>query len=1140
MAGIDIVQIETLETRSKDAAPLQNVLSISTAGKNRYLLHFSNVNALTQWTAGIRLAMFEHSSLHETYTGALIGGKGRALNNIRTIMTQSKFQTSDWVRVRFGAGTPWRRCWCVISPPDEKETAKAQKTMKKRSTYDRTPIVLKGDVKFYELKKITKKTHPIATITNAYAAYAIYPQSKALIEQSTLIKIEGSITVHPQTQTKLESCIFVMPETHDAVSGFEMLLRFLFPIWDVFALYGRPQRLIPDTWNPKSLMFAMPKNDRWGYLDILDVTTLATLPGSPNWSEAEWRREMKKLTAERIEKISRDPVRANGRPSSQYGRPHRNSLPSRGAALRFADGEGSESRTSFDQNLNINKNKIRSNTGAAPPGPSILLGSPTKTQGHGRSVSASVPGSPVHFASNAHEEYHLSRLSHETTRPSYEPIEENRPLPPPPPAHVHRPALSHASSEQHSYQDSSEDEQRFHDAHDAHDAQAPPYTEEAERDTVASEPPAPVEPVAPPPAFSRQPGAKPQTRPIQSPELRRANSRMSNATLSQLAAAAGKQMMPNHGQPGGDYKLEKVDDAYKRPFPNSDQMSNHSLPLVNSAAPFSETNSSAGLHHPTNLQAPIQFSGRSPSPLRNMAALTPELQSLNKNSYFPDSASAAELKPAPSPPRHGHTLMPDDSERIGRPQENGNNRDTSTSPRRSRFESFGMSEDNEPKTSRNSSAGKITRKPVPVSPSRVLTEFTAPAETSPTEMMKNKDVNDALINRVNTVKSKISTSSRRYSEDESNYESSPEYESRPLPAWPEDIPLARDEFQSKANESDAQQSREHGTQIRAPGPGSSVETPRSDFDSTPFHGSTSHVDLKATKGQNESNPVTNANNSDQLEPSLPILDNNHSYPGSIQAPRNFPQRNNPIIATASPPISPEQFAQDPAAATRVPVYPYTNIRPTTAPSTSSGNYQTPYGLHPGANESLGDWSDRSFSTATTLDQQGVAPPGYTQHFKSQETEYFTIPNRSPHPSIERKPVSPGFPSERHNGMVETQIPAMTPIKEGGGSYATQSPMVQQQQQQYETHPYYRYETPGQHPQYSVPGQFPITPQYAPAAWEQQQQQNPYMNTQYQDYNGPMYGRQAPQDYYHQPQQTYNENYSPYNQQPNKSNRPYRG
>ena len=159
------------------------------------------------------------------------------MNNIKSIMTQSKFKTEEWTRVRFGAGTPWRRCWCVISPPDEKEVQRAQKSMKKRSAYDRTAVVLKGNVKFYETRKIGKKTLPIATITDAYAAYAIYPQSKPLIEQSTLVKIEGNITIHSRPETHLESFIFVMPEVHPAINGIEMMWRFVIPYSDVFALY---------------------------------------------------------------------------------------------------------------------------------------------------------------------------------------------------------------------------------------------------------------------------------------------------------------------------------------------------------------------------------------------------------------------------------------------------------------------------------------------------------------------------------------------------------------------------------------------------------------------------------------------------------------------------------------------------------------------------------------------------------------------------------------------------------------------------------------------------------------------------------------------------------------------------------------
>ena len=273
--------IETLPTRNEERQPLHNVLSISTAGKNRYLLHFNSLHALSQWTAGIRLAMFENTVLQESYTGALIAGKGKMLNNIRTILERSRFKQEDWARVRFGPGTPWRRCWCVISPPDEKELQKLQKTQKKKSVYDRSTPVLRGDIKFYETKK-TKKVKPIATITDAYSAYAIYPQSRPLIEQSTLVKVEGQITVHSQLQSTTEGFVFVLPEAHPAVSGFEIMLRWLIPVFDTFGLYGRPKGLLADTASPRSLMFALPKNKRHGYLDILDVTGLVHTEGSQN------------------------------------------------------------------------------------------------------------------------------------------------------------------------------------------------------------------------------------------------------------------------------------------------------------------------------------------------------------------------------------------------------------------------------------------------------------------------------------------------------------------------------------------------------------------------------------------------------------------------------------------------------------------------------------------------------------------------------------------------------------------------------------------------------------------------------------------------------------------------------------------
>ena len=558
-------KIETLPTRSTDVQPLQNVLSISTAGKNRYLFHFNSLHSLTQWTAAIRLAMFENATLQEAYTGSLIAGKGKLLNNIRVIMDRTRIVNEDWVRVRFGAGTPWRRCWCVITPPNEKEVQKQQKQLKKKSAYERAPI-LKGRIQFYDTKK-TKKAHPIATINDAYSAYAIYPQSKPLIDQSTLIKVEGSITIHSTPETTTEGFVFIMPEVHPAVTGFEMMLRFIFPLYDVYALYGRPNRLIADTLDTRSLMFALPQERRYGYLEILDVAGLIHEVGSQSWSEREWRKRMKDLTSHRMTRMT-----TNGRPRSRASsyRGYRNSVASRGGVLRYEDGASVKSTPSLHRTLEEAAPMPpphRSDT--APP---TAEGSPFSTPPqrpraqHQRSFSETSPiSTPRHQRSQRNgqnQEYTPSRLSYERSEsgPSGQHSKEQSPVrrdyhdhplptppsygegapPPPPPAHV-VPAMAtvmnpqryggHTQEPDTPTRSSSESDRKFQQTNGINN-EAPP---EFRQDMMPAPPP---EVVMPPPAFSHEPGAQPRKRPGVSPDLRRANSRLSVTTLSQLTDAS--------------------------------------------------------------------------------------------------------------------------------------------------------------------------------------------------------------------------------------------------------------------------------------------------------------------------------------------------------------------------------------------------------------------------------------------------------------------------------------------------------------------------------------------------------------------------------------------------------------------------
>ncbi|RMZ75645.1 hypothetical protein DV738_g5373, partial [Chaetothyriales sp. CBS 135597] len=490
LADASIKMIETLPTRTQDVQPLQNVLSISTAGKNRYLFHFNSLHSLTQWTASIRLAMFENASLQELYTGSLIAGKAKHINSIHQIMERTRFRHEDWARVRFGAGTPWRRCWCVIEPPDEKEWQKASKGLKKRSAYER-PRYPKGDIKFYDSKK-TKKATPIATITDAYSAYAIYPQAKSLIDQSTLVKVEGRITIHSVPESKTEGFVFVMPEVHPAVSGFEILLRWLLPVYDCFHLYGRPNRLIADVLDARGLMFAMPRERRYGYLEIIDVAALIHTEGSQKWSEREWRKQLKEMTSRRIANSGQ--TRPNNAATADTTR----SSPGSRNGVRYEDNGSIPSspttRFGFQQNM--------STDAVFAPAPNSGTGTPAAFRAaghHNRSVSESL----MHSSPSKAGTQNPAGLDRPPRNPGQ--LRDADPI----------------DSANSSDSDLALQHSRMH-------------AQELGMDMRQSTPPGPV---APPPTFNHQANDRPQREPAQRPEIRRNKSRLSTATLEQLQEA---------------------------------------------------------------------------------------------------------------------------------------------------------------------------------------------------------------------------------------------------------------------------------------------------------------------------------------------------------------------------------------------------------------------------------------------------------------------------------------------------------------------------------------------------------------------------------------------------------------------------
>lgn len=540
--------------------------------------------------------------------------------------------------------------------PDEKEVQRMQKQMnKKRSAYDRSrPPALKGDIKFYDSKK-TKKVNPIATISNAYSAFAIYPQAKPLIDASTLVKVEGSITIHSDLPSKSEGFVFVMPEVHPAVSGFEIMLRWLFPVFDTFALYGRPGRLIADTGDPESLMFAMPKRRKYGYLETLDVAGLILENGSSEWKESDWRRKMKDLTCKRMQTVENGSA-----PSSRYSS-RRNTRNSFGP---------SQTRIQFDDSASIRSTPIGRDspqdadmprTDSAPPSATEPIQAPQGA--HYRSVS---------------ETQVLDRFANAA---KYNGTYDQGP---PPPPH----SLGIAPARYMNGMGSTPERVSLEE--DAAAAETRAQVLDHMRDVASPEP------VVPPPAFSHSPGTLPTSKPWHSPELRRANSRMSNGTLSQMVGAAGasgaaaaaayKNSMERtrageeqsaQGQSYGQFALTPASSVIP-PEPLAPRPPAHlaSHPLSPPQYPYSAPYQSPDIQARQAAMAPSPVPQGTPHQQTNSAQMTPITAQLARLQTSPGVArkplppnSSVVSSPTPLPPNNpvvaspisAHTLESNDS-----------------------------------------------------------------------------------------------------------------------------------------------------------------------------------------------------------------------------------------------------------------------------------------------------------------------------------------------------------------------------------------------------------------------------------------------------------------------------------------------
>lgn len=357
---INITDAVITSTNPQEHPEHQNVLSVSTAGSNRYLFEFQNPNVLRRWSAAFRISMYERAALQECYTAALIA-RSRTATNVRRLFSAyhgalgSKGKYSGWVRVRFSWSIKWQKCWAVVSDTPSSWFAGTGQGLHERLMYKfSSKQSLRGEVRFYESRR-DAKNKPIAVLGNVFAAYAVYPEKPFLVDSSTMIKVEGSLHTGRGALSRggeqfKDAFVLLMPEDiptgsnnpspvsspvigssgsgkfsptprgrftsspsslfsmgHSSGKGtsaaFESMLTWLVAFYDAFNLYGRPEKLITDSGRIDSMIFAMPSSLEDTYLDVEEVFITLAEQGSlenNNYSTREWRMKMKEMTMQSV------------------------------------------------------------------------------------------------------------------------------------------------------------------------------------------------------------------------------------------------------------------------------------------------------------------------------------------------------------------------------------------------------------------------------------------------------------------------------------------------------------------------------------------------------------------------------------------------------------------------------------------------------------------------------------------------------------------------------------------------------------------------------------------------------------------------------------------------------------------------
>ncbi|GAA5858489.1 hypothetical protein JCM8547_007329 [Rhodosporidiobolus lusitaniae] len=282
--------------------PTQFQFALNSAGLNRILFCAPTLQSLTMWINAIRLSVWERSRCNEIYTGSLLGlreprpagWQGFEAGLPSPGKPPGRFE--GWIKARLPGDTEWRRVWVVVqrgsavptrsslvggstSPSAQQDDKRNRRSSllsfgKKNKQEKHEDIVIDdvpGDgavstVAFWAHKPTGGKKGsepPLCIAQHIFYVAAIFPEAEALIENSTLFKLEGTF-LNPADgyrggwgvggRGEKQGFALLMLEEGGAMD----MLHWIVGLADVFKLYGRPRNFSFDPRDPSSLYFALP------------------------------------------------------------------------------------------------------------------------------------------------------------------------------------------------------------------------------------------------------------------------------------------------------------------------------------------------------------------------------------------------------------------------------------------------------------------------------------------------------------------------------------------------------------------------------------------------------------------------------------------------------------------------------------------------------------------------------------------------------------------------------------------------------------------------------------------------------------------------------------------------------------------